>query len=416
MSHHDTTLTPQSRGTSSSEVPFEAGELFFSRTDKRGVIQEGNSTFRRIAGYQWEELKGAPHKLVRHPDMPKGVFQLMWDRFGRGEKVVAYVKNRAKDGRFYWVIALSWPIAEGYISTRIKPMSPLHAKVEAIYKTLRTAEQEEGITPAESAERLLEAICGLGFSDYDAFMGHALRQELECNSKATRTTLGPMQQRFFAMYDTILELGEEVEGLVDVIRAIRTVPMNMRILASRLENVGGPISAISVNYSQMLEEMSTWIKDFAVGPDCTFARIRGQILRGQLLVCAMDIQGRMVEAFENDIAAAPDKAALQSDRAGLLREAENFHEEAQEALKIIEKEVRRLSRSVLDMKRYVTGLSSTRMMCKIESATLGDSDTALAGIVEQLDERQNEIERRLARVVEMNTNIQGHSAMLRTIA
>ncbi|WP_425071873.1 PAS domain-containing protein [Sagittula sp. S175] len=415
MSLHDTSLNTQTRTSLGGEVPFEPGEIFYSRTDKRGVIIEGNSVFRRISGYGWSELKGAPHKLVRHPDMPKGVFYLMWERIQRGEKIVAYVKNKAKDGRYYWVIALSWPIPEGYLSVRVKPTSELRDQIEALYKTLLKAEQEDGLTPAQSSERLLKAVQDMGFRDYDAFMGHALRQELEQAAKLSHTPLTNAQQRFFAMYDTIRDLGEEVEGLVEVIRAIRTVPMNMRILASRLENVGGPISAISVNYSQMLEEMSTWIKDFAHGPDCTFARIKAAILEGQFLVCASSLQSNMSKMFAKDIAGATDKTALMEDKETLEREARKFDQEAHDSLKMIESEVRRLSRSVLDMKRYVTGLSSTRMMCKIESASLGNSDTALNGIVEQLDERQDEIERRLARVVELNTNIQGHSAMLRSI-
>ncbi|AUC52524.1 chemotaxis protein [Sagittula sp. P11] len=416
MSQHDRQLAPQTRPLSGGEVPFDPGELFYSRTDDRGIIAEGNQVFRRISGFGWSELKGAPHKLVRHPDMPKGVFYLFWDRLKSGKKMVAYVKNRTKDGRHYWVTALTWKIPEGYMSVRLKPTTDLRAEVEAIYKDLLNAEQNDGVTPEQSAERLLAKIAEMGFVDYDAFMAHALRTEMENTSKLVHMPLTPMQQRFFAMFDTISELGAEVEGLVEVIRAIRTVPMNMRILASRLESSGGPISAISVNYSQMLEEMSTWIKQFAEGPDCTFARIKSAIQQGQFLVCASSMQSSMSVYFEKDLAGAKDITALSQDKETLEREAHRFQTEAQESLKLIESEVRRLSRSVLDMKRYVTGLSSTRMMCKIESASLGDSDTALNGIVEQLDERQDEIERRLARVVELNSNIQGHSAMLRSMS
>lgn len=416
MSQHDRTLTYTPRSTHAGEVPFEPGELFFTRTDKRGVIISGNQVFQRVSGYELSELKGAPHKLVRHPDMPKGVFHLKWERLGQDKKMVAYVKNRSKDGRFYWVIAITWPTEDGYLSVRAKPLSDMRDKMEVLYKSLLAAEQNDGVTAAQSSERLLDAVRGMGFHDYDAFMGHVLRLEMLENAKATGTAPSAVLQRYFAMSDTIRDLGAEVEGLVEVIRAIRTVPMNMRILASRLENVGGPISAISVNYSQMLEEMTTWIKEFSEGPNCTFARIKGAILQGQFLVCAADMQSRMSTLFAEDIKVAEDKSTLLEDKQMLEREAEVFHNEAQESLKRIETEVRRLSRSVLDMKRYVTGLSSTRMMCKIESASLGGSDTALNGIVEQLDERQNEIERRLARVVELNSNIQGHSAMLRSMS
>ena len=257
--------------------------------------------------------------------------------------------------------------------------------------------------------------CDLGFCSYDEFVTQALRAELERTATLTRLPLGPLQMRFFAMYDTVRELNEEIAGMVEVLRAIRTVPMNMRILASRLENAGGPISAISVNYSQMLEEMSTWIKDFSEGPDCTFARIHSAIMKGQFLVCASFLQGTMATRFTEDIKNAENKAALIEDQETLERESGVFRRDAHEALKSIEAEARRLSRSVLDMKRYVTGLSSTRMMCKIESASLANSDTALSGIVEQLDDRQNEIERRLARVVELNSVIQSNTAMLKTV-
>jgi PAS domain S-box-containing protein len=118
-----------SAGVSNSEAMFQISEAFYSRTDKRGVIQSGNDVFQRVAGYEWDDLIGAPHKLIRHPDMPKGVFQLMWDRIKEGKPTGAYVKNRRICGRFYWVFALIAPTEDGYISTRIKPTSPLRGKV-----------------------------------------------------------------------------------------------------------------------------------------------------------------------------------------------------------------------------------------------------------------------------------------------
>jgi len=63
---------------SSGAAPFKERELFFSRTDKRGVIQSGNSVFQRVSDYTWDDLLGAPHKNNRHKDMPKAVFWLMW--------------------------------------------------------------------------------------------------------------------------------------------------------------------------------------------------------------------------------------------------------------------------------------------------------------------------------------------------
>lgn len=413
MSTHDSQLISQTRSSGVGEVPFEASSMFYSRTDDRGVIIEGNAIFRRISGFQWDELKGAPHKVVRHPDMPKGVFQLFWDRMKAGKEMVAYVKNRAKDGRFYWVLAISWPIPSGYISVRIKPQTQLFRDVTEIYTELRRAERDDNVSAQRSAEALVAALAEKGFETYESFMSAVLSQELEERAKKLGSSLDTRQQRFLTMTRTIAQIRQETDEMTEVIKAIRTVPMNMRILASRLENAGGPISAISVNYGSMLDEMATWVRTFVDGKESTYVRMRETIERGQFLVCAAILQREMSTLFEEDIRLAPKVLALQEDRETLRKEAENFNRRSGEALKVVETEATRLGRSVLDMKRYVTGLSSTRMMCKIESAALNGSGDSLAGIVDQLDAGQDEIEARLARIVELNTTIQSNTAMLR---
>ncbi len=91
------------------EVPFTADELIYSRTDSRGVIQAANTVFRRLSGFDWPDLIGAPHRIIRHPDMPKGFFHIFWDQLKKGEPAVGYVKNRCSDGRHYWVLANAIP-------------------------------------------------------------------------------------------------------------------------------------------------------------------------------------------------------------------------------------------------------------------------------------------------------------------
>ena len=414
MTLHDPEL-PKTYQTSMGEVPFELREIFYSRTDDRGVILEGNGVFRRISGFEWSELKGAPHKLVRHPDMPKGVFRLMWDRLKDGKEMVAYVKNRTKDGRFYWVLALTWRLEDGYLSVRIKPQSPLFAQIPPLYAAL-LEEERKGLNPEQSAKRLESMIAGLGFRSYESFMAAALATETTLRQEKLGQTQDQVERRFAEMYGTVQKIGIETEEMTGVIRAIRTVPMNMRILASRLENAGGPISAISVNYGSMLDEMATWVRAFADGPKSTYARIHDTIQRGHFLVCAAALQREMSEQFERDLEGASDRETLEADRITLRDQAVAYARNASASLKTVETEVTRLSRSVLDMKRYVTGLSSTRMMCKIESAALhGAGDSSLAGIVDQLDAGQNEIEDKLARIVQLNGVIQGHSGMLRSL-
>ncbi|PIL15531.1 hypothetical protein P775_25475 [Puniceibacterium antarcticum] len=414
MTQMDPNLVTQARTTIPSEVPFDIKDIFFSRTDKRGVILSANGLFQRISGFDWSELLGSPHKLVRHPDMPKAMFHLMWEMLKEEKAVGAYVKNRSKDGRYYWVFAGAAPTKEGFLSVRIKPTSPMLDKIKVVYAEICAAEAK-GMKAEESAKELLRKLKKIGYDSYSVFQGHALANEM--NERTRRLGLAQEQvaKRFQMMTEAVDSIQTETGEMTVAFKAIRTVPMNMRILASRLENAGGPISAISVNYGSMLDEMATWVRDFVEGPESTFARIRDAILHGQFLASLAALQREMIQKFGRTSDGIAEEIDVASETAILAEQAAFYKREASSALHIVEVEAARLSRSVLDMKRYVTGLSSTRMMCKIESAALSETGDALGGIVSQLDACQDEIESRLAKIVELNTVIQSNTTMLRAL-
>lgn len=416
------TLTVQKKSLDShklipGEVPFDVADMFFSRTDDRGIIQSGNAVFRRISGYEWDALHGAPHKIVRHPDTPKAVFHLMWAALQSGKAFGAYIKNQSKDGRFYWVYAVASPVEGGYMSLRIKPTSALHQKIIPLYEDIAAAEAG-GLQAQESAALLLSRLEEMGFASYPVFGSISLSTEMQERAKRTEKPLESWQNRFQSMANAILQIQQETDEMLGAFRQIRTVPMNMRILASRLENAGGPISAISVNYGAMLDEMTKWVQAFSRGTDSPFARIRDSILTGQFLACVSLLQVDMTQTLlrQDTGAAQPHGMDMAEDAARMRAQSKDYRIRATQALKVVELEAGNLARSVLDMKRYVTGLSSTRMMCKIESATLDQSGEALAGIVDQLDFCQTAIETRLARISELNGLIQSNTAMLRATA
>lgn len=158
-------------------VNFEPHELFFSRTDPRGIILSGNKVFVRISGYSIEELLSKPHNIIRHPDMPRAVFQLFWDFLKAQRPVCAYVKNMAKDGSYYWVYAAAFPIeGGGYLSLRLKPTTPIQPIVEAFYADLLKLEAEHGM--AAAYEAVSPFLNKLGFENYEHFMTHALFTEI----------------------------------------------------------------------------------------------------------------------------------------------------------------------------------------------------------------------------------------------
>ncbi|MCC1491943.1 PAS domain-containing protein [Cognatishimia sp. F0-27] len=413
-----TELSPEfakeARKTARGEVPFQAADLFYTRTDPRGVIESASMVFQRLGGFEWDEILGAPHKLVRHADMPRGLFHLLWGRLKSGKQTGYYVKNMDADGRHYWVFGVVSPIEGGFLSTYFKPLSPLREKVETIYAKAHAAETD-GLSPEDSAAQIAADLAELGYPTYDVFHSAALSEEWDAKKTYCGDALDPLQKRFVALSASIAQVQAETMEMTDAFKAIRTVPLNMRIIASRLENAGGPISAISVNYSQMLEEMSTWVKTFVDGEESVFALIRNAILRVQFLGFASALYGEMQAALKKEEFSEEVGVDAEAEVVALQSLTEEFMQETRKALTRVETEAGRLGRSVLDMKRYVTGLSSTRMMCKIESASLSNSGTALTGIVDQLDACQDEIEERLARIVDQNAVIQSHTAMLRTL-
>ncbi|PFG37223.1 PAS domain S-box-containing protein [Flavimobilis soli] len=134
-------------------------DLVVTKTDLRGHITYANETFLRVSGASETEVAGRAHNLIRHPDMPGGVFRLMWDTLGAGEEIFAYVLNRAIDGPFYWVLAHVTPTRDrsgavvAYHSTRRAPSRDAIPPVRDLYARMR--ELERGRPRREGAEASL---------------------------------------------------------------------------------------------------------------------------------------------------------------------------------------------------------------------------------------------------------------------
>lgn len=123
------------------ETPYPDGKLIVSTTDPQGIITHVNRSFIEMSGYTEEELVGAPHSILRHPDMPPAAFKGLWETLAAGEKWQGYVKNLRKDGGFYWVKATVIPNIRngrlvGYTSVRRKPSRTKVEECSKLYPTL----------------------------------------------------------------------------------------------------------------------------------------------------------------------------------------------------------------------------------------------------------------------------------------
>ncbi len=128
---------------------FEENELIVSKTDLKGNLTYCNDVFLRIAGYTEQECLGKPHSMIRHPQMPRCVFGLLWETIQDGREIFAYVMNRCKNGDHYWVQAHVTPSRDGsgnivgyHSNRRVPDRKILEDAIMPLYKDLLVEEQK----------------------------------------------------------------------------------------------------------------------------------------------------------------------------------------------------------------------------------------------------------------------------------
>ncbi len=264
------------------ERRFDLDELFFSSTDAKGIIRSGNEVFVRVSGYARENLVGRAHNVVRHPDMPRAVFRLLWDRLGDGHGVTAYVKNRAADRSHYWVLATLDAAPGGFVSVRVKPSSPMFAVARSVYADVLAVEQrvEDGDVRRRKASidagvaLLHELLAGAGFANYDAFIEAVLPAEVQAREAALGASagdrlgtaspdgdpalaailatlaaahddldaLGANLDEYRALHDTLAPKSAYAQELAE---SIRLFPLNALLAATRLGDRGVALGAVA---------------------------------------------------------------------------------------------------------------------------------------------------------------------------
>ncbi|MCF6173857.1 MAG: PAS domain-containing protein [Campylobacteraceae bacterium] len=157
-----------------NENILNSNNFIVSKTDIHGKIIYGNKVFIEISGYEESELLGQPHSLLRHPDMPKIIFSLLWERIKNKGEIFAYVKNLCKDGSYYWVFANVTATLDknsnirDFHSVRRKPSNVAMNTILELYEQLLLSEKKGGL---ESSKRLLNNILDeKGGISYDEFV------------------------------------------------------------------------------------------------------------------------------------------------------------------------------------------------------------------------------------------------------
>ncbi|HEX4003875.1 MAG TPA: PAS domain-containing protein [Candidatus Acidoferrales bacterium] len=157
---------------------FPEDEIIVSKTDLKGHITYANETFLKIAGYTEEEVLGKPHSLIRHPDMPRCVFKLLWETIQAQSEIFAYVKNMSKNGDFYWVFAHVTPTFNeagriiGYHSNRRVPERGQVQLFATVYAQLLQEEKRhpDWRSGMEAAGKMLLDMIAAKGMEYEEFV------------------------------------------------------------------------------------------------------------------------------------------------------------------------------------------------------------------------------------------------------
>jgi PAS domain S-box-containing protein len=159
------------------EIVMREDDFIVSKTDLKGRITYGNKTFIEFSGFEEKDILGIQHNVIRHPDMPRAVFKLLWSSIQEGKEIFAYVKNICKDGSFYWVIANITPSVDatgnvlGYYSVRRKPHARAIPVISALYRQMLEEERRVGTRDAIAAStRLMDQFLNEKGMSYEHFV------------------------------------------------------------------------------------------------------------------------------------------------------------------------------------------------------------------------------------------------------
>lgn len=368
------------------EARFELDEMFFSRTDTRGVLKSWNSVFQRVSGYKAEDLQNAPHKVVRHPDMPKAVFWVLWERIKAGRMTGAYVKNKALDGSFYWVYAMVTPINGGYLSVRIKPISPNLPVVADLYRDLLRSEKAEGFDAERSVGLLMSRLAEMGCRDYTEFMTRSLVQEMSARNEELRRDTwlspGPMVE----VMDAAANALQAAALVIPIFRRIRGFPVNLRIQARKQGGAGPIFAVIARDYERFCRNIEAQMQAFLD----TMVGIADRVCDCNFLLCTSCFQQEMSEQFKT--ASGESAADFNSEDISLLdKQAKLYIEEARESLVELGDELRQFENIVRELNWMVGGLDATRTIGRVETARLDKGGATLLKMMEEADSFQSEL-------------------------
>ncbi len=319
----------------------DPADLFFSTADRRGVIDGSNTVFTKYARIPMQELLGAPHNIVRHPDMPGGLFHTMWDLLYSGYPMAGYIDNLAPDGATYWVFATVTPLGDGFLSVRQKPFrEDLFEAAKALYPQvlpLEAAARNTGASRRDAAalgaKALTEGVSALGMSDYKDFIRYVVPAEVTARSQlVTWTEPDPrdpghgVTQR---LIDSAIAVDRALSSRLTGLNELETLSSQLAETAAQAKvSLGLLQSSVSAaarasssvadtqpvlsRIASALTEISQWLQEAIQYVGRRVADVRNRIAELRLRTALTRLHDEMLAEFAREMAAgeAPERAPV----------------------------------------------------------------------------------------------------------
>lgn len=417
------------------EARFTVDELFFSITDDKGRIRFGNDVFARTSGYGLDELIGRPHNVIRHPDMPRSAFKLLWDELLAGRAVATYVKNLSQDGAYYWVLALAMPAGDGFLSIRLKPTSPLLETVQALYAEMLDIEQriEDGTRAGRdqameaSFARMLEVLSTLGHDTYASFMRTALLEEITSREDQLAATddlarrratwsFGNRQSRLVTVHGACTKLQELLDTLVASVRQygqlneilatrsshvlnlaehIRVFSLNAFLASSGLGDRGAALGAVA----SLMRERSDAIGPVIGALDDEFRTAIEVLDDVGFRIAAGKLQTEMAAIFVEDLLEDDDQR-VSDELLTLVRVLTDGVEQLLTSFATLDEHLGRLHGGIRRLQANLDGIRALEVNGRVEDARLGRADSSVTELFESIADRVSQATGQLREVRE----------------
>ena len=308
------------------DVEHEVGvdDYFFSTTDRKGIIEEANSVFVRLSRYEHEQLHGAPHNIIRHPDMPGGAFKLVWDQIEAGRPACAYVKNMAADGGTYWVFATLMPVGDKYLSVRMKPLvTSLKEASDSLYESVRPAElaarADEGASRDQAATiglgMLAEGLAPLGVTSADDLALTCLPLEVSEHERVSAglprrpAATGPLAELLDVMHAIDARTGAMVAQLAEYDSLVSSLEASSRDAGPASDRLAHLVQAASegaavpdapemiAGFTERMTEYANEGIDRLAALDGTLSTLAREVRWLRMRIALLRLHNRMVGTF-----------------------------------------------------------------------------------------------------------------------